>query len=210
MMALAAVSLIEHPNLEGERPVVNVHRLVQAAMRSRLSERGETKATLARVMHRALPINFRPANPDIAPPWSAAHDYCRTFLPVATVCKPADWRCWRRPVFYFRFLGDICERAVILPRPSCLCVTRSPSTSGPLGSTILTSRSLFMILRCCTSTAAVTRRQRRSSPLIEVGEKTLDRSAPDAVTQFNSLAKIFCTMLDAKRRLKRVIAKRSK
>src|SRR5262249_51549272 len=50
MMSLAAVSLIDHPKLEGDQPTITVHRLVQAAMRARLAERGEAEQTLAQVL----------------------------------------------------------------------------------------------------------------------------------------------------------------
>src|SRR5262245_60307859 len=50
MMTLASVSLIEHPNLEGDQPAITVHRLVQAAMRARLTERSEAEQTLAQVL----------------------------------------------------------------------------------------------------------------------------------------------------------------
>jgi tetratricopeptide (TPR) repeat protein len=62
MMVLSAVSLIEQPNLEGDQPVVSVHRLVQAAMRARLAEKGQAQATLTRVIQKLAaafpPVRF--------------------------------------------------------------------------------------------------------------------------------------------------------
>ena len=52
LMALTAVSLIEHTELDGGEAAVTVHRLVQAAMRARLAERGETKEIIERVIRR--------------------------------------------------------------------------------------------------------------------------------------------------------------
>ena len=49
LMTLTAVSLVEHVELETGEPAVTVHRLVQAAMRARLAEHGETEATIERV-----------------------------------------------------------------------------------------------------------------------------------------------------------------
>jgi tetratricopeptide (TPR) repeat protein len=48
LMALAAVSLIEHEAIE-DTPAVTLHRLVQAAMRAALTERGTAASTIARV-----------------------------------------------------------------------------------------------------------------------------------------------------------------
>src|SRR5262249_47680972 len=51
LMALAAVSLIEHDEIEN-MPAVTLHRMVQAAMRSALIERGTASAAIARVTQR--------------------------------------------------------------------------------------------------------------------------------------------------------------
>ena len=63
IMTLAATSLIEHLNLGTQQPAITVHRLVQAAMRARLIERGEAERMLAQVMARlekAFPlVRFR-------------------------------------------------------------------------------------------------------------------------------------------------------
>jgi tetratricopeptide (TPR) repeat protein len=45
--ALASVSLVEHVTLDDGSPGITLHRLVQAAMRARLAERGETAAAVA-------------------------------------------------------------------------------------------------------------------------------------------------------------------
>jgi tetratricopeptide (TPR) repeat protein len=52
LIALAGVSLIERAALDDGAPAVTLHRLVQAAMRARLVERGETAATVERVTKR--------------------------------------------------------------------------------------------------------------------------------------------------------------
>jgi tetratricopeptide (TPR) repeat protein len=52
LMALAAVSLIEHDVLDDGAPAVTLHRLVQAAMRARLAGRGDTAAVVERTTRR--------------------------------------------------------------------------------------------------------------------------------------------------------------
>ena len=63
LAALAAVSLIEHDDLEDGAPAVTLHRLVQAAMRARLIEKGNALNTLRRttqVLAEAFPKgNYR-------------------------------------------------------------------------------------------------------------------------------------------------------
>jgi DNA-binding winged helix-turn-helix (wHTH) protein/tetratricopeptide (TPR) repeat protein len=49
LLSLAAVSLIEHIELEGGNPAVSLHRLVQTAMRTRLEDQGQSEAIAARV-----------------------------------------------------------------------------------------------------------------------------------------------------------------
>jgi tetratricopeptide (TPR) repeat protein len=51
LMTLTAVSLVEHVELENGEPAITVHRLVQAAMRARVAERGQTEAAVERVTH---------------------------------------------------------------------------------------------------------------------------------------------------------------
>jgi tetratricopeptide (TPR) repeat protein len=50
--ALASVSLVEHVTLDDGSPGITLHRLVQAAMRARLAEHGETAAAVARATTR--------------------------------------------------------------------------------------------------------------------------------------------------------------
>lgn len=54
LIALTAVSLIQHSKLDGGEPAISLHRLVQAAMRGRLTVRGEIAATLERVIRRLV------------------------------------------------------------------------------------------------------------------------------------------------------------
>jgi tetratricopeptide (TPR) repeat protein len=65
LMTLTAASLVEHVELEGGEPAITVHRLVQAAMRARLAERGRTGATVERVTHRLAEIFPKTAYSDI-------------------------------------------------------------------------------------------------------------------------------------------------
>jgi tetratricopeptide (TPR) repeat protein len=50
--ALASVSLVEHVTLDDGSPAITLHRLVQAAMRARLAERGESAAAVTRATTR--------------------------------------------------------------------------------------------------------------------------------------------------------------
>ena len=56
LMSLAAVSLVEHTELNDGEPAVTLHRLVQAAMRARLAERGETRTVTERVIRRLAQV----------------------------------------------------------------------------------------------------------------------------------------------------------
>lgn len=76
LMILAAVSLIDHEELDSGQPAVMLHRLVQAAMRTRLAERGET-ATTIELVARMLTVAFpRTGGEDISQ-WSR----CAVLIP---------------------------------------------------------------------------------------------------------------------------------
>jgi class 3 adenylate cyclase/tetratricopeptide (TPR) repeat protein len=76
LLTLAAVSLVEHGELDDGRPAVRMHRLVQLAMRRRLADRGKVETTSARVARRLAEVFPKTAYRDTSV-WAA----CTVLLP---------------------------------------------------------------------------------------------------------------------------------
>jgi tetratricopeptide (TPR) repeat protein len=189
MMALAAVSLIEHPNLEGEQPAVSVHRLVQAAMRARLAERGETQDTLARVIQGLVdqfPIgHFRRAESMSRRARLLPHVLAgRECLQTSGLESPAAGRLFSIFGRYLRARGDFAA-AELLMRDA---VTANEQAFGPCHAYVAVALHDLALLHL--NSGHYEEAKSLIPRAIEVGEKALDRKAADAVTQLNSLANL--------------------
>jgi tetratricopeptide (TPR) repeat protein len=189
MMALSAVSLIEHPNFEGEQPVVSVHRLVQAAMRTRLAERGETQDTLARVIQGLVDQfptgHFRHAASMSRRARLLPHVLAiRECLQTSGLESPAAGRLFSIFGRYLRTRGDF-GAAELLMRDA---VAANERTFGQYHAHVAVALHDLALLHLNSG------RYEEAKALIpraiEVGERTLDRKAADAVTQLNSLANL--------------------
>jgi tetratricopeptide (TPR) repeat protein len=101
LMALAAVSLIEHEALEDGAPAVTLHRLVQAAMRAQLETEGKTLEALAAGAN-CLVV----AMPEEAYDQPRHWPRCTQLLPHALAfCKHAEEAGLRN-----RDLAQLCDR----------------------------------------------------------------------------------------------------
>jgi tetratricopeptide (TPR) repeat protein len=164
LMALSAVSLIEHDQLEDGSPAITVHRLVQAAMRAwvtvhrlvqlamreRVAEHGNTSANVALVTRRLLDAFPAGAvgNPKLWPT-------CAVLLPHVLALR--ELALWDDASAASR--GDLLQRA------------------GGYLQGVAAYREAEPLLR----------------EAVAVGEKTLGRAHPDVANKLNSLAHLLWT-----------------
>ncbi len=190
MMALSAVSLIEHANLEGERPMVSVHRLVQAAMRARLAERGETQATLARVLQglvdqfptgRVRHDASTPRRARLLPHVLAARECLQASGLESSAAAGRLFSIFGR---YLRMRGEFAA-AMSLMRDALAINER---TFGPDHAYV--AIALHDLALLCLNSGRYEEAKALIPQAIDVAERTLDRKAPDAVTQLNGLANL--------------------
>jgi tetratricopeptide (TPR) repeat protein len=190
MMALSAASLIEHPNLEGDRPALTVHRLVQAAMRARLTERGEAEQTLAHVIEglaRAFPqVRFRQL--DVAarramllPHVLAARECLRG---VGLPPSPRAGRLFCAAGRYLHARGDYVG-AEPLFRDAIAVIERTFGRDHADRAMALHDLALLLLNGGHYAEAETLIPQ-----AIEIGEKTLGQDDAEAVIRLNNLANL--------------------
>jgi hypothetical protein len=116
---LGAVSLIEHDAFDDGAPAVTLHRLVQAAMRARVTQRGQT-AAVVELATRALASAFRPMLAAIRSCGRAAPPSCRMSWRSTSCCPPM-----RRPrphaAIFSDGSADTCSAAPYTGKPSRSC-----------------------------------------------------------------------------------------
>jgi tetratricopeptide (TPR) repeat protein len=190
MMVLASVSLIEHPNFEGDQPAITIHRLVQAAMRARLSERGEAEQTLARVMQsladafpqvRFRQITSRVRRAMLLPHVLAARD-CFDAMGMQT--SPTAGRLFCAVGRFLHAHGNYPLGEALL-RDALAVTEQTFGRHHPDAAMALHDLTLL-----CLNGGRYSEAQALIPGAIEIGEKTLDRDAPDAAIQLGNLANL--------------------
>jgi tetratricopeptide (TPR) repeat protein len=190
MMALSSVSLIEHPNFEGDQPAITVHRLVQAAMRTRLSERGEAEGTLARVMqslvHAFPQVRFRQITAAarramLLPHVLAARD-CFHAMGVRT--SPTAGRLFCAVGRFLHARGDYALGESLL-RDAIAVTEQTFGRHHPDAAMALHDLTLL-----CLNGGRHAEAEALIPEAIEIGEKTLDRHDPEVAIQLSNLANL--------------------
>jgi tetratricopeptide (TPR) repeat protein len=190
MMTLASVSLIEHPNLEGDQPAITVHRLVQAAMRARLTERGEAEQTLAQVLRSladAFPqIRFRQTaagarRAALLPHVLAARD-CFHIMGLQT--SEAAARVFSLAGLYLDMGGDFDGAEPLLRDAIAIGERTFGRIHREVGSSLHDLALLYL------HTGRFEKAQALIPEAITILETTLDRSEREVVMRLNQLANL--------------------
>ena len=188
MMALASVSLIEHPNFEGDQPAITVHRLVQAAMRARLAERGEDEKTLARVIQslaNAFPqVRFRQTTSRVRRAMLLSH-----VLAARDCLHAMDVRTSPTAGRLFCAVGRFLHARGNYPLGEALLRDALAVTEQTFGRHHPDAAIDDLTLLCLNS-GRYAEAQVLLPEAIEIGEKTLDRHASDATIQLSNLANL--------------------
>ncbi len=187
VMALAGVSLIEHPNFKGEQPAITVHRLVQAAMRARLIERNQAQAVLENVLQQlaaAFPqvrfrqLGWQDRRAMLVPHALAARDSCRA-LGIET---PAAARLFCVLGRYLHARGDYAAGEPVL-RDAIAIGERTVGRFHPD-----VALALHDLVLLCRNSGRYDEADALIAQAIEVCEKSIDRESPEAALLLNGLA----------------------
>jgi tetratricopeptide (TPR) repeat protein len=190
MMALSAASLIEHPNLEGDQPAFTVHRLVQAAMRARLAERGEAETTLAQVIeslaHAFPQVRFRQidvgARRAMLLPHVLAVREC--FRAIGVPTSPGAGRLFCAAGRYLHARGDYTGAEPLL-RSAIVVIEHTFGRDHPDRAMALHDLALLLL-----NSGHYAEAETLIPQAIEIGEKTLGQDDADAVMRLNNLANL--------------------
>jgi tetratricopeptide (TPR) repeat protein len=190
MMTLAAVSLIEHPNLEGDQPAITVHRLVQAAMRARLAERGEAEQTLAQVLQsladafpqvRFRQITSRVRRAMLLPHVLSARD---CFHAMGMRISPTAGRLFCAVGRFLHAHGNYAVGEALL-RDAIAVTEQTFGRHHPDAAMALHDLTLL-----CLNGGRYAEAEALIPEAIEIGEKTLDRQVPEAAIRLSNLANL--------------------
>ena len=190
MMALSAASLIEHPNLEGDQPAFTVHRLVQAAMRARLAERGEAETMLAQVIeslaHAFPQVRFRQidvgARRAMLLPHVLAVREC--FRAIGVPTSPGAGRLFCAAGRYLHARGDYTGAEPLL-RSAIVVIEHTFGRDHPDRAMALHDLALLLL-----NSGHYAEAETLIPQAIEIGEKTLGQDDADAVMRLNNLANL--------------------
>jgi tetratricopeptide (TPR) repeat protein len=188
--SLASVSLVEHVTLDDGSHGITLHRLVQAAMRARLAENGETAVAVARTTARlgnAFPRDGY-SEPRVWP-------RCAALLPHVLALR--EYKLWN--------VESAVSASILLDKAGSYLHGRAASAEAEpllreglaLGEKAL-GREHIDIAACLNNLASLlfetvrhTEAEQLYREAIAIGEKTLGREHPDVAIRLSNLAGLF-------------------